>query len=128
MVTAYDFESGRPESNPRWGQNTIRLRSLHIIIIIIIIIIMNISPRKLIQEPQMRLCSSHLSNKNRAHPSPHLVGVVHWVPEQRNINSVTGAYELIDGCSLELCSATLQWYHLAYAREIKSIRLHDSMR
>ena len=32
--------------------------------IIIIIIIMNISPRKLIQEPQMRSCSSHLSNKN----------------------------------------------------------------
>ena len=25
---------------------------------------MNISPRKLIQEPQMRLCNSHLSNKN----------------------------------------------------------------
>ena len=33
-------------------------------IIIIIIIIMNISPRKLIQEPQMRSCSSHLSNRN----------------------------------------------------------------
>ena len=28
------------------------------------IIIMNISPHKLIQEPQMRSCSSHLSNKN----------------------------------------------------------------
>ena len=38
--------------------------SLWLIIIIIIIIIMHISPRKLIQEPQMRLCSSHLSNKN----------------------------------------------------------------
>ena len=36
----------------------------YIIIIIIIIIIMNISPRKLIQEPQMGSCSSHLSNKN----------------------------------------------------------------
>ena len=32
--------------------------------VIIIIIIMNTSPRKLIQEPQMRSCSSHLSNKN----------------------------------------------------------------
>ena len=32
--------------------------------IIIIIIIMHISPRKLIQEPQMRSCISHLSNKN----------------------------------------------------------------
>ena len=29
MVTAYDFESGRPSSNPEWGQYTIRLRSLH---------------------------------------------------------------------------------------------------
>ena len=35
-----------------------------IIIIIIIIIIVNISPRKLMKEPQMRSCSSHLSNKN----------------------------------------------------------------
>ena len=30
----------------------------------IIIIIKNISPCRLIDEPQMRLCSSHLSNKN----------------------------------------------------------------
>ena len=30
----------------------------------VIIIIMNISPRKLIQEPQMRSCSNHLSHKN----------------------------------------------------------------
>ena len=29
MVTAYDSESGRPGSNPEWGQYTIRLRSLH---------------------------------------------------------------------------------------------------
>ena len=36
----------------------------------------------------------------------HLFGVVHWVPEQLNIKAVTGACELIDGCSLELCSAT----------------------
>ena len=33
-------------------------------IISISIIIMKISPRKLIEEPQMRLCSSHLSSKN----------------------------------------------------------------
>ena len=32
--------------------------------------------------------------------------VVHWVPEQLNIKAVTGACKLIDGCSLELCSAT----------------------
>ena len=29
VVTAYDFESSRPGSNPEWGQYTIRLRSLH---------------------------------------------------------------------------------------------------
>ena len=31
MVTAYDFESGRPGSNPEWGHRhyTIRLRSMH---------------------------------------------------------------------------------------------------
>ena len=32
--------------------------------VVIIIIIMSISLRKLIHEPQMRSCSSHLSNKN----------------------------------------------------------------
>jgi hypothetical protein len=35
------------------------------------------------------------------------VGVVNWVPEQLNIlKAVTGAFKLIDGCSLVLCSAT----------------------
>ena len=42
-------------------ENTFKI---YLIIIIIIIIIMYISPRKLIQEPQMRSRSSHLSNKN----------------------------------------------------------------
>ena len=28
------------------------------------------------------------------------------VPEQLNIKAITGACKLIDGCSLELCSAT----------------------
>ena len=72
MVTAHDSESGRPGSNPEWGQYTMRLRSLH-----------------------------------RAHPSLHLFGVVHWVPEQLNIKAVTGACKLIDGCSYALCSATV---------------------
>ena len=41
-------------------------------------------------------------------PEPSsLQGIVHWVPEQLNIKAVTGACKLIDGCSLELCSATL---------------------
>ena len=34
------------------------------------------------------------------------VGEVNWVPEQLNIKVVTGAYKLIDGCSLVLCSVT----------------------
>ena len=42
---------------------------------------------------------------HRAYPSLH-PGVVHWVLEQLNIKAVTGACKLIDGCSLELCSAT----------------------
>ena len=43
---------------------------------------------------------------NSACPSIHPSGVVHWVPEQLNMKAVTGACKLIDGCSLELCSAT----------------------
>ena len=29
VVTAYDFESAHPGSNPEWGQYTMMLRSLH---------------------------------------------------------------------------------------------------
>ena len=47
-----------------------------------------------------------LRSLHRAHPSLHPFGVVHWVPEQLNIKAVTVACKLIDGCSLELCSAT----------------------
>ena len=47
-----------------------------------------------------------LRSLHRAYPSFHPSGVVHWVPEQLNIKAVTGACKLIDGCSLELCSAT----------------------
>ena len=43
------------------------------------------------------------------------------------MKTVTGACKLIDGCSLALCSATVQWYQLTYATEIKSIQLHDSI-
>ena len=53
------------------------------------------------QNTTIRLQSLH-----RAYPSLHPVGVVHWVPEQLNIKAVIGACKLIDGCSLELCSAT----------------------
>ena len=59
-----------------------------------------------------------LRSLHRAYPSLHPFGVVHWVPEQLNIKAVTGACKLIDGCSLELCSATPS---VAYATEIKSI-------
>ena len=81
VVTAFDFESGRPGSNPEWGPiYTIRLRSLY-----------------------------------RAYPSLHPFGLVHWVPQPLNIKAVTGACKLIDGCSLELCSATPSVQHLVYA-------------
>ena len=43
---------------------------------------------------------------HRTYPSLHPFRVVHWVPEQLNIKAVTEACKLIDGCSLELCSAT----------------------
>ena len=48
------------------------------------------------------------------------------VPEQLNIKAVTGACKLIAGCSLSCFWPHLQWHHLAYATEIKSIQLHDS--
>ena len=70
----------------------------------------------------MRLRSLH-----RAYPSLHRFRVVHWVPEQLNIKAVTGACKLIDGCSLALCWPQVQWYQLAYATEMKSIQLHDSI-
>ena len=44
---------------------------------------------------------------NRAYPSFHPSGIVHWVPEQLNIKAVNEACNLIDGCHLELCSATV---------------------
>ena len=50
-----------------WHHLFIYITSVWIVyyrLFIIIIIIMSISPRKLIHEPQMRSCSSHLSNKN----------------------------------------------------------------
>ena len=47
-----------------------------------------------------------LRSLHRAYLSLYHFGVVHWVPEQLNIKAVTGACKLIDGCSLELCSAT----------------------
>ena len=51
---------------------------------------------------------------------------MHWVPEQPNIKAVTGACMLIDGCSLALCSAKVSVV-MAYATDIKSIQLHDSI-
>ena len=46
-----------------------------------------------------------LRSLHRAYPSLHPFGV-HWVPEQLDIKTVIGACKLIDGCSLELYSAT----------------------
>ena len=69
-----------------------------------------------------------LRSLHRAYPSLHPFGVVHWVPEQLNIKAVTGACKLIDGCSLELCSASpsVASSGICHA-EIKSIQLHDSI-
>ena len=47
-----------------------------------------------------------LRSLHRAYQSIHPFGVVHWVPEQLNIEAVTGACQLIYGCSLEMRSAT----------------------
>ena len=71
VVTAYDFESGRPGSNPKWG-------------------------------PIYHKVSITAYGYSSLHP----FGVVHWVPEQLSIKTVTGACKMIDDCSLELCSTT----------------------
>ena len=70
----------------------------------------------------MRLRSLH-----RAYPSLHPSGVVHWLQEQLNIKAVTGACTLIDGCSLALCLTTVSVVSAAFATEMKSIQLHDSI-
>ena len=71
VVTTYDFESGRPGSNPEWGpiyyEASITAQSL---------------------------------------PEPSSLQGSTQIPEQLNIKAVAGACILIDGCSLELCSAT----------------------
>ena len=84
-----------------------------------------------------------LRSLHRAYPSLHPFGVVHWVPEQLNIKAVTGACKLIDGCSLELCSATpsvalsgichrnivnsIAWLYRDGLAEIVSVTLHYMM-
>ena len=72
MVTAYDFESGHPGSNPEW---------------------------------ELIYYKASIIAQGLPEPSSP-PGVAHWVPEQLNIKPVTGACKLIDGCSLDLCSAT----------------------
>ena len=56
--------------------------------------------------PEWGQYSMRLRSLHRAYPSLYPSGVVHWVPEQLNIEAVTGAFKLIDGCSLMMCSAT----------------------
>ena len=89
VVTAYDFESGRPGSNPKWG--LIRYKA-------------SITAQGL--------------------PEPSSFRGITLIPEQLNIKAVTGACKLTGGCSVW---PHLQWHHLAYATEIKSIQLHDSI-
>ena len=69
-VTACDFESGRPGSNPEWG---------------IICYKASITAQGL--------------------PEPSSLRGSTLVLEQLNTKAVTGACKLIEGCSLELCSA-----------------------
>ena len=66
----------------------------------------------------MRLRSLH-----RAYPSLHPSGVVHWVPEQLWL----GHSNWLMVAALCCVRPHLQWYQLAYATEIKSIQLHDSI-
>ena len=68
----------------------------------------------------MRLDQLHIAYPS-LHPPPP--GVVHRVPDQLNIDAVTGTCELIDGCSLELCSAT-PWVassSICHTNKVKSI-------
>ena len=52
---------------------------------------------------------------SRAYPSLNSSGVEHSVQKQLNMKVVTGACKLIDGCSLELCSATVSVVLATYA-------------
>ena len=68
-----------------------------------------------------------LRSLHRAYPSLHPSGVVHWVPVQLNIKAVTGARKLIMVAAERCVRPQFQWDQLAYATEIKSIQLHDSI-
>ena len=71
--------------------------------------------------------SMRLDRLHRVLPNFNPFGVVHWVPEQLNIKAVTGVCKAIDGCSLELCSATPAVALSGICDRIKSIQLHDSI-
>ena len=95
VVTAYDFESGHPGSNPEWG---------------LIYYKASITAQGLLEPSSLR--GSTLGTR---------------AAEHKGCNSVSGACKLIDGCSLSCVRPHLQWHHMAYATEIKSIQLHDSI-
>ena len=60
-----------------------------------------------IKGPKKSNQSSNLTSQRMVTESRFMtLLVVHLVPDQVNIKAVTGACKLIDGCSLELCSAT----------------------
>ena len=66
---------------------------------------------------QMFMCrKSTKTLHDNSHP-------IHWVPEQLNIKAVTGACNLIDGCSLALCSATVSVVSagICHRNEVNSI-------
>ena len=84
---------------------------------------MILNPAARIQILSGGLYTMRLRSLHRAYPSLHPSGVVHWVPEHLNIKAVTGACELIDGCSLALCSATVSVVSagICHRNEVNSI-------
>ena len=91
VVTAYDFESASPGSNPEW-----------------------------------RPIYYKASITAQGLPEPSSLQGSTSVPEQLNIQAVTGARKLIDGCNLALCLATdsVVSAGICHRNEVNS--LHDS--
>ena len=77
--------------------------------------------------PEWGQYTIRLRSLQRAYPSLHPFGVVHWVSEQLNIKAVTGACKLIDGCRAVFGHNFCGIISSGIAKEIKSIQLHDSI-
>ena len=85
LVTAYDFESGHPGSNPEWEliyYNYIYYKAS-------ITALYLTEPSFLLEGPS---------------------GVVHWVPEQLNIKAVIGHASRLMVCSLKTVFGNTFWH------------------